>query len=342
MSLNGFDEDKAREMREKVKGPFLRKLRKEFLTVVLASGPLMALIVYALARWAQTWGTTETPALFYAMLYFFLGLFLNLLWVSYASNVRLLLILKEVKQLRLDFLALQETPEPATGGAESAAGSAELFAPNWPVMVFRKRSLVLLLGIVFVAVPLLTTIIYTRVDTYRRLHWDEYEAFGGQEMLDVHLAADGRARAFARVSVTKCPSLVASMPIRIAQPDATLESVTVDGRSVVFEPVAGQVDTYTIVPGLPEKALKNTLLEIVWSFPVKEIGSVQLKGVIPVNSYAVNAVVDPGAPYRFAGKAAGKKAFTLFWTKRSAGEYTAQNLGTAGIGIEPVQAQNGE
>ncbi|MCX5769382.1 MAG: hypothetical protein NTZ09_03795 [Candidatus Hydrogenedentes bacterium] len=338
MSLNDFDMNKARELREKVKAPFIRQVRKEFLTTLLATVPFMVLAVYATSRWAQTWGTTETPPMFYAMVYGFVLLFLVQLWGSYASSARLLLILKEVKQLRLDFLASQETPEPAIGGAESAMGDAEAFVPNWPVMAVRPKRIALLVATVFVLVPILASVAYMQVDNYRRIHWADYEAFGGQEMLNIHLTADGRARAFSRISVTKCPSLVASIPIHIAQPDATLESITVDGRTIPFDPVPGQANTYTLMPGLPENALKNAVLEVVWSFPPKDMGKIQLEGLIPINSYAVNAVIDPGAPYQFSGKEAGRKTFNLFWTKRSDGGYTAKKLGTCGIGIEPLES----
>jgi hypothetical protein len=331
MSLNEFDMNKARELREKVKAPFIRQVRKEFLTTLLATAPFMVLAVYATARWAQTWGTTETPPMFYAMVYGFVVLFLVQLWGSYAWSARLLLILKEVKQLRLDFLASQETPE-------SAMGDAEAFVPTWPVMAMRPKRIALLVATVFVLVPILASVAYTQVDNYRRIHWADYEAFGGQEMLNVHLTADGRARAFSRISVTKCPSLVASIPIHIAQPDATLESITVDGRTIPFDPVPGQANTYTLMPGLPENALKNAVLEVVWSFPPKDMAKIQLEGLIPINSYAVNAVIDPGAPYRFNGKEAGRKTVNLFWTKRSDGGYTAKTLGACGIGIEPLES----
>ncbi len=330
MSVNDFDMEKARELREKAKGPFVSRLRKEFLTTLFATVPFLVLAIYATARWAQTWGTVPTPPLFYALIYGFVILYLAGLWTSYSTNARLLLVLKEIKQLRLDFLTSQDAPlESATGGAES-------LAPTWADLAARPKRFAVFVAAVFL-VPLLTTSAYMIVkDNYRRMHWAEYETFGGQEMLNVHVTADGRARAVSRVSVTKCPSLVATMPIYIAQPDATLESITVDGRSISYDADPEKPNTYNIMPELPENALKNAAIEVVWSFPLTDMRQIQIRGVIPVNSYAINAVIDPGAPYQFSDHE-GRRTFNLYWTKTSDGSYRAQNAGTCGIGVEPVK-----
>lgn len=74
----------------------------------------------------------------------------------------------------------------------------------------------------------------------------------------------------------------------------------------------------------------------MWWFPVGETPKIQLRGLIPINSYAVNAVIEPGAPIQFTGKKRMTKAYTCYWTKRPAGEYTDYGLGWCGIGIEPV------
>jgi hypothetical protein len=329
MSLNDFDLDKAREIREKVKSSFAQRIRKDYLTTLLISIPFVIFMVYAGIRLAETWMASEAPetARFFVLLYLLGLVLIALLWGNYALKAWLLFFFKEIKQLRLDSLAERQLPpETATGGAES-------FNPTWPIKILRPRMVLFMWMIVFVLVPVVTAITYTGIMQYRRMHWAEYEMFGGQEMVTLHLTADGTARAISRVSITRCPSLVSSIPIRIAQPDAKLESAAIDNREIPIE-VLGNGE-YNIIPGLPENALKTALLEVVWTFPIPDPDlRIHLQGLIPVNSYAVNAVLDEGAPYRFIDKWSDKKSLTLFWTKRPVGQYDAQGLGSCGMAIE--------
>jgi len=72
--------------------------------------------------------------------------------------------------------------------------------------------------------------------------------------------------------------------------------------------------------------------------PARAIESkIHLQGMIPINSYTVTTIIDPGAPYRLVGRAAETKPCTLYGTKRPAGVYDAGKTGTCGAGIERIQ-----
>lgn len=171
------------------------------------------------------------------------------------------------------------------------------------------------------------------------------ETFGGQEVVEVHVTPDGMFRVVSRISITKCAANIASIPLHLPQPGAILESVTIGGRGIPFEPVPEKPDTYSILPGMPEEALKNALLEVVWSPPAADIKMegdhrqyrLPLQGIIPFTAYTANAVIDDGAPYQFEypGKASFKN-LNLFWTKRSDEGYSGYSLGTCDIAIQPI------
>ena len=290
MSYNDFDLDKARELRERTKHSFTQRLRRELLGSVLFGAPFFALSFFACMKWATT-GEAEAVR-FYSLLYLIGLLFIFLIASIYGLSSRLLLLLKEVKQLRLDLLSTQElAPESATGGAESFL--------TWTAAAIRSKLLLMLLAVLFVLLWLFAAFAYTAVQRYFNMHWTEYESFGGQEVVDLHVLADGRVRAFSRVSITKCPSSIASIPIQIVQPGAVLESVSINGRKVPFEPAAGGEGAYTVMPGLPEDALKSALMEAVYTFGKAEDLRgcfFHLKGLIPINSYAANMIIDEGVP----------------------------------------------
>ncbi len=175
------------------------------------------------------------------------------------------------------------------------------------------------------------------------------QVYGGQEVIDAHITADGLMRAYSRISITKCPDCVASLPIRVSQPGATLESVTFDGREVPFAADSDRPgeDRYIVMPGLPEPALKSAKVEIVWSIPLNKLDSdgpdsyrFHLRGAIPISSYTANVFLDEGVPYTFGGKFADSSNFSMFWTKRSGGSYRDDEMGTCGIGL--VKKGNGE
>ncbi|MBX7259692.1 MAG: hypothetical protein K1Y02_25270 [Candidatus Hydrogenedentes bacterium] len=167
-------------------------------------------------------------------------------------------------------------------------------------------------------------------------------AFGGQEVVDAHITADGLLRAYSRVSITKCPDDVSYIPIRVSQPGATLESVAFDGRKVSFAPDDEHAEegAYRVMPGLPENALKSAVMEITWSMPLDKVESggpnsyqFHLRGAIPISSYTANVILDEGVPYAFGGKFANVPAYSMFWTKHTGRSYFDGEMGTCGIGL---------
>ena len=168
-------------------------------------------------------------------------------------------------------------------------------------------------------------------------------SFGGQEVTEVHFTPDATVRVVSRISVTKCPANVTYMPIRLSQPGAKLESVTIDKRQISFKPSTKpeEKDTYYAMPSMPENALKACLVEVVWSFPFEEMKAedgttrVYLQGTIPIKSYAVNLVIDDGAPYRFGGKFADARNYNTFFTKMR--HYTDCNMGYCTVDIRNAE-----
>lgn len=332
MSYDDFDLNKARELREKAKAPFTRQIRKAFLSAIFSTAPFVVLACFASIKWAANIESGLSPV--YLGLYLCGLLFIFLIWAFYRLNVQLVFLLKEMKQLRWDFLAARDEP------AELASGDAESFS-MWPVKAVRPSVIALLLIGVFVVLPLATAFAYSSAQSYMHQHRSEFDQFGAQEMVDLHVTVDGRVRAFSRISITKCDGNVMMVPIQLSQPGAVLESVTVDGRKVVYMPEPGKEGMYRIMSGLPENALKNALLEVIWSLPAADIVGkcswFQLRGLLPLNAYSVNISIDEGAPYRFDGKDAAQKSCWLFWTKYPVGQYNSNGIGSCGVSIVPVQ-----
>jgi len=332
MSYNDFDVDKARELREKAKDEVKKQSRIGLIATMLPSLLLVALIIYALA---QLLSTPEPATRYFYAVIGFLAVITHLgLWATYGLDARILILLKEIKQLRLDFLAERETPlARATGGAESLS--------PWAAGAIRPK---------FFATAIVTLCVLGGafgmfVATHMR--HNRPETFGGQEVAEVHVTADGTFRVHSRISISKCASNVASIPLHIPQPGATLESVTVGGRSIPFAPVRDEEDTYTIMPGLPEHALRNATIEVVWSPQEEDIRvkngvryfDLPLRGVIPITAYTANAVIDDGAPYQFAyGELVtpSVRSTNLYWTRRSDGTYHQDPMGTCGVAVKEI------
>jgi len=329
MSYEDFDVDKARELREKAKESFVKQSRKSLIGTLLASLPLMALVCFA----GMQWGRAPEPEsrMFYSGL-MLLGIVVNAgLWAVHALDARLLLVLKEAKQLRLDFLSSQEAPfARATGGAESLS--------TWTAEALQPRVLALVVAALCVLGGGLAFFADKMTHSYP-------EAFGGQEVVEAHVTPEGTFRVCSRISITKCADNVASIPLHLPQPGATLESVTIGGRRIPFEPIPDKEDTYAVMPGMPEMALKNAVLEVVWSPQAADIRikgdrrhfNLQLQGMVPITAYTANAVIDDGAPYQFAyPDMSSVRSLNLYWTLRQGEDYREESMGCCTIAIETM------
>ena len=284
---------------------------------------------FALVNWVQP--NDPESRTFYGLA-FFLGLLANMiLWAFYGLDARLLFLLKEIKQLRLDFLSSQKAPlERATGGAESLS--------TWAAQALKPKVLFIVMMTMCVLAAGIAGVSY-------ELTRNRPEVFGGQEVVEVHVTPDGMFRVHSRISITKCADNVASIPFHIPQPGATLESVSIGGRRIPFDPVPDKKDTYIILPGMPENALKSAVLEVVWSPPAADIKiegdrrcyNLPLQGIIPFTAYTANAVIDDGVPYQFAyGDLVSTKSFNMFWSKRSDRDYSENSLGSCTVAIQAI------
>lgn len=329
MSYDDFDLDRAREVREKATGVYRRHMRLEFLLAALGSVPVVALICYGALGWARA--VDPEGARFSGMLYLAGAAFLLAVWGLHALSVRIMLLSKDVRLFRLDFLTSRETPPAAaTGGAESVGSWRTHGMPPWAAA--------LIFAAVFVAVPLATSFAYSSL---RPQYPYSFEDFGGEEVANAHITADNRLRMVSRTVLTKYPPTVLSLPIRVAQPGATLESVRLDGRDLPWEPDPGTPGQYAALTGVPALALDHALLEVIWSVPIDDVTvdgafSLPLQGTLPVRHYTLNAVVDEGVP-SLIGPLWGTtwtRSGTLFWSDRPG--YDTGTFGTAGAGLRPA------
>jgi hypothetical protein len=192
------------------------------------------------------------------------------------------------------------------------------------------------LGIICGIVLFISAIAMTQWVVHRL---QQIEPFGGQEVVEAHVTADGKIRAFSRICITSIDTGYSHIPLTLPQPGATLESVTIGGREAAFVPNPDKEDAYAVMHSLPKKALMNALLEVVWSIPLADTNAgdncprFPLKGVIPVKAYAVNFVLDDDAPYRFGGKFAHARSINAFWSQQP--RYTACQMGYCGLGLLP-------
>jgi hypothetical protein len=98
--------------------------------------------------------------------------------------------------------------------------------------------------------------------------------FGGDEVAEWHITANGTVLVRSRISLSKCPSHRAFMPIELPYESGKIESISLDGRSVQHVDVPEGCESK---PGIyvaldtPSAVLRNALIEIVWSFPMAEL-----------------------------------------------------------------------
>lgn len=243
-----------------------------------------------------------------------------------------MVLLKELKQTRLDVCASAGlSPESATGGAESFA--------VWLPENIKPKSFMLAMALVCAFVGIVGAVGVEKYLRSRNHSENAAMAFGGQEVADVHITADDHVRTFCRINITKSPINIGEMYIHVPR-GAKLESVAFDGRAVAAVPAKDDDEGYLIVPGMPESALRNALLEVVWSVPIAEVACkpswFELRSTIATNAYWVNVVFDEGAKHQFSGRFADTKAGNMFWTRNNS-KYLRTSFGFCGADLVPVQ-----
>ena len=328
MSYDDFDLDRARELRERAKDVFVRQVRRDFIKTALVSVPAMALVAYGAIEWATA--TTVEDARFHGTLYLLGALLFLGLWGLHAVTMQGLLLAKEIRLVRLVLqTATERAPSFPTGGAESLNWWGALRSRPWLVL--------LAAAMVIVAVPMAVSFTHS---AHRLQYPYTFEDFGADEVVSVHITADERLRAVARLVVTKHPREALSLPIRVAQPGATLESVTLNGRELPVTLDEDDGSLYAALTGVPASMLKDAVVEVVWGAPLHEAmegDAVQfhLGGTLPVRRYAINVIVDDGAPY-VAGPfdETWQKSGTVFWTGSS--DYKSRQMGSAWVVLRPT------
>lgn len=329
MSLNDFDLERAREVREKVKDSYAKEMRRLLLQSCLGMVPFALLLIYACISWALA--IEPSRYLVYLTLYMLGILALMITGASYHTTARIMVLLKEIKQTRLDLCASGNLPtESATGGAESFS--------VWLPESIKPKTFILAVTLILSLVGVVGAVGAEKYLRYRNHSENPTMAFGGQEVADAHITADNRVRTFCRINITKCPMNIGEMHIHVPK-GAKLESVTFDGRPAAAVPTQDDCEGYLVVPGMPESTLRKALLEVVWSVPIESVagkpGWFELKSTIATNAYWANVVFDEGAKYRFSGTFADTKAGNMFWTRNNSKYW--RNFGTCGADLVPVQ-----
>jgi hypothetical protein len=177
--------------------------------------------------------------------------------------------------------------------------------------------------------------------------------FVGDEVAEWHITAEGRVLVHSRITLSNCPSYRAFMPVELPYESAKIESVSMDGRPVQYvtgydaqfidAPKGGESKPGIYVAlDTPAAVLRSALIEVVWSFPMAELPlegdnyRIRLRGLIPVKSYVLVAVLDDGCGFELAGghpELRMTQPFSCMRRRCIAGE-----MGTCGLAIRPKQS----
>ena len=168
--------------------------------------------------------------------------------------------------------------------------------------------------------------------------------FGGHEVAEWHITAEGRVRVHSRISVSKCWANATLMPIVLPYESGKIEAALLDGRPVEHTNVPPGLECE---PGLyialntPGPALRNSLVEVIWSFPFDELPwedgyyRIRLRGLIPVKSYALVAILDEGCGFELSGDHPELRITQPFsWMGQ---KYMSCEMGTCGLAMRPKQ-----
>ncbi len=134
MSHAEFDAEKARELREHATGAFVKQTRRGAFAVLLAISPFLILAAFAGIRWGNA--TEAESRTLYAVLYLISVQMAALLGLGFFLKLRFILVMKEIKQLRMDTLAEgKRSGVPPLGGAESLYSLRMLGIAPWTLFV---------------------------------------------------------------------------------------------------------------------------------------------------------------------------------------------------------------
>lgn len=173
--------------------------------------------------------------------------------------------------------------------------------------------------------------------------------FGGHEVAEWHITSEGLVRVHSRISLSKCPANGTFMPIVLPYESGKIEAALLDGSPVEYIDVPAGLDREPgclSEPGLyialntPGPALRNSRIEVIWSFPFDELPRedgcgyrIRERGLIPVKSYAIVAVLDEGCGFELSGdhpELRMTQPFSWMWR-----EYISCQMGTCCLSMRP-------
>jgi hypothetical protein len=168
--------------------------------------------------------------------------------------------------------------------------------------------------------------------------------FAGNEVAEWHIMGGDRVVVHSRITLSKCLPNTTFMPIELPYESGKIESVTLDGRPVAYEDITGTPDAESglyLALDTPGPALQNRLIEVVWSLPMSELPwedgcgyRIQLKGLIPVRSYALVTILEEGCGFEVNGNTPGLRMYHPFSCIMRG--YKCW-MGSCGLGIRPIQ-----
>ncbi|MBN2310781.1 MAG: hypothetical protein JXR94_17540 [Candidatus Hydrogenedentes bacterium] len=167
--------------------------------------------------------------------------------------------------------------------------------------------------------------------------------FGGHEVAEWHLLPGGRVRVHSRITLTSSPTNATFMRIELPYESAQVESAFLNGQPVScveFPPgVEMEPGTY-IALNTSGPGLRHDLVTVTWTFPFadlprneeKDYYRIRLRGLIPVKSYALVAVLEDGCGLesRVPGLRVQQPFGGTFKTYQ-------HSIGTCGLLIRPTQ-----
>ena len=154
-----------------------------------------------------------------------------------------------------------------------------------------------------------------------------------------HITSSGNVRAHSRIALTHCPLNPNVLKLDLPYPDGVVESVTLEGEAIEFAQVgagAGKPAGVYLALNTPGNALRDRLIEVIWSFPLEDLREgpndyrTVLRGLLPIRAYSLTVVVDEGAAFEIARHPA-IRIFTPFFANY--GRPSQRSFGTCGLGI---------
>ncbi len=165
----------------------------------------------------------------------------------------------------------------------------------------------------------------------------------GHEVAEWHLLPGGQVRVHSRITLTEGPEPATFMRIELPYESGQIESALLDGRPVSwFEMNPGGESEPGLYLALNTSgaALRNDLVEIVWTFAFEEVPwegeyySIHMQSLIPVKSYALVAVLEEDCGFEIPAH----PELPITRPYRGIMKTYTRSIGTCGLVIRPIDA----